>query len=115
MIKEKYKKRQVLAGRTIELHTDSAFRNGKRKGVLEIEDEVLIFREMIATVRKRSKSIARTTHFSVLERPDGTIAGTFHFRPEGKKLRGRLSAEFWQAITLAFDINDKTEDDEKSN
>lgn len=113
MIKDKYKKRRVVEDQKLELHTETDFTKGKRKGVLSIEDEVLIFREMITAERKRSKSIARTAHFSVLERPDGSIAGTFHFRAEGKKLRGQLSAEFWQAITLAFNINDKTENDEK--
>lgn len=103
---KEYKKRTRLE-KTIELLTDTPFEKGKRKGVLSFEDEIVIFREMITAQRARSKQIARTKHFSVRERPDGDITGTFHFKKEGKKLRGQLSAEFWQAISLALELKDK--------
>lgn len=101
-----YKKRKELKEKPVRLLTDSPFEKGSRKGVLSFEDEMLIFREMISASRKRSKQVARTKHFSVLERPDGEISGTFRFKKEGKKLRGQLSAEFWQAITLALELNE---------
>lgn len=107
-----YKRRKDIKC-TLGLRTDTPFTEGKRKGWLSIEDEMVIFKEIISASRKRSKRIVKTDHFSVLERPDGSIAGTFHFKAKGKRLRGQLSAEFWQAITLAFKINDKTEQDEK--
>lgn len=92
------------------LLTDTPFSSGKRKGVLSIEEEEIVFMELITAKRKRSKQIARTAHFSVVERPDGNIAGTFYFDPNLKKVRGKLSAEFWQAITLALNVkNDNYE------
>lgn len=102
-----YKKRRAVEDKPIELLTDTPFEDGKRKGVLSFEDEIIIFREMITAQRVRSRQIARTKHFSVLERPDGDITGTFRFKKEGRKLRGQLSAEFWQAISLALELKEK--------
>lgn len=108
MIKEDkdYKKKSTLKDKNLKLLTDSDFVKGKRKGVLSFEDEMLIFREIISAHRIRSRQIARTKHFSVLERPDGDITGTFRFKKAGKRLRGQLSAEFWQAITLALELSE---------
>lgn len=111
MIKDNYKRKRTVDGR-LELNTETDFTHGERKGMLSFEDDMMIFREIIAAKRKRSKSICRTAHFSVLRRPDGSIGGTFHFQAKGKKLRGQLSAEFWQAISLVF-MNDKNDADEK--
>ncbi len=105
-----YKKRRHEASKPVELLTDTDFTQGRRRGVLAIEEEVMIFREMITAARRRSKQIARTAHFSVLERPDGTISGTFTFNPNSKKIKGQLSAEFWQAITLALTTKGKTDE-----
>lgn len=77
----------------------------KRKGVIEIKsDDEILFVEFITAKRRRSKQIARTKHFSVLARPDGSMYGTFHFDPNSPKIRGKLSAEFWQAICVALDL-----------
>lgn len=77
----------------------------KRKGVIEIKsDDEILFVEFITAKRQRSKQIARTDHFSVLARPDGSMYGTFHFDPNKSKIRGKLSAEFWRAITFALDL-----------
>lgn len=112
MIKDKYKTRRVVEDQKIELYTDTEFTKGKRRGVLSIEKEALIFREMTSTRGKRSKQIARTAHFSVLERPDGMIAGTFRFDPSRKKIKGELSAEFWQAISIALNLQVKEPDEQ---
>lgn len=105
-----YKKKRRSDSQSIELLTDTEFKHGKRKGVLSIEEEVMIFREMITAQRRRSKQIARTSHFSVLERPDGTISGTFTFNANQPKIKGQLSAEFWQAISLALTNKGNNED-----
>lgn len=100
----------AVVEKPLTLLTDTPFSSGKRKGVLSIDEEEIVFMELITAKRKRSKQIARTAHFSVVERPDGNIAGTFYFDPNLKKIRGKLSAEFWQAITLALNVkNDNYE------
>ena len=99
-----YKKRRKLQNQTIELQTVTAFEKGRRKGVMSFEDDMIVFRELFAAARKRSKQIARTQHFSVLERPDGSIAGTFRFDPNASKIKGKLSAEFWQALSIALNL-----------
>lgn len=105
-----YSKRAVMEGRKIKLLTDTAFTKGKRMGVLSIEEEAVTFREVYKRECKRSKPIARTAHFSVLERPDGSIAGTFRFDPNKSKIKGTLSAEFWQAITLALTVKENSDE-----
>lgn len=113
-VKEKtdYKEKNG-AWKPLTLFTDTPFNSGKRRGVLSIEEEEIVFMELITAKRKRSKQIARTAHFSVVERPDGNIAGTFYFNPSLNKIRGKLSAEFWQAITLALNV--KNDDYEQNS
>lgn len=98
-------------GQTVETLTNTKFESGKRSGVMSFEDDIMIFREFIKVSRKRSKQIARTQHFSVLERPDGSIAGTFRFNPNASKIKGKLSAEFWQALTTALNLKVVVEDE----
>lgn len=106
MIKEdKDYKRKRQVDKPTKIMSDGDIEKGKLRGVIELENDMLIFREMIAAQRgKRSKQIARTKHFSVLQRPDGDITGTFHFNPNGAKIKGQLSAEFWQAISIAMNL-----------
>lgn len=106
-----YKVTKRHEGQTIEMLTNSKFESGKRSGVMSYEDDILIFREFIKVSRKRSRQIARTQHFSVLERPDGIIAGTFRFDPNASKIKGKLSAEFWQALTTALNLKVVVGDD----
>lgn len=103
--KEDYEVR-IRSQANVTVCTDTEVRKGqKRRGVLEVvgEDDYL-FKEYIQAKRIRSKQIARTGHFSVLARPDGTMYGTFHFDPNKPKIKGKLSAEFWQAICLALNL-----------
>lgn len=106
MIKEQkdYIKHRRLEKQTVELHTESTFDEGKRKGVVSFEEGEMHFCENVEHRGPRSKQIARTAHFSVNERPDGRIAGTFHFDPSTKNIKGKLSAEFWQALSIALNL-----------
>ncbi|MCQ2278982.1 MAG: hypothetical protein MJZ62_06740 [Bacteroidales bacterium] len=106
-----YKHVREVASADILFFTATKFEKGKRRGVMTIEDDRMIFREMVNAERKRSKPITRTQHFSVLERPDGTIAGTFRFNPSESKIKGKLSAEFWRALTAAMNLKVIVEDE----
>lgn len=99
---EDYRCVESLKSAEVTMFTETEFVMGKRPGVMALEYGRIVFREEIRNRGKRSRPMTRTQHISVRERPDGSISGTFHFRPNEKRIADKMCEEFGQALGVTL-------------